>query len=260
MYICESEEDVYMGNLNKKSSIPLYIQLKEKLIEHIEKNMVVGEILPTEKELEAIYGVSRMTVRNAIDDLQRGGVVVKQQGKGTFVNQTKMTQDVGSIFSWTEEMALKQKESITLETSIKEVEPSKRIKAALNLQANEKVICLTRIRAIGNEPVVIMLNYLRSKYVPGLLESGLESNSLYQDLEERFDITLEKAEEAITARSATSFEASKLLIPEDSAVLHVRRVSYLKNAIPVEVVDMVARGDRYEYFVELEGRNKKHKI
>nr|WP_245249314.1 GntR family transcriptional regulator [Vagococcus allomyrinae] len=246
--------------MNKKSSVPLYIQLKELLKADIEKNMVIGEVMPTEKALESYYGVSRMTVRNAIDELQRSGVVIKQQGKGTFVNQTKMTQDVSAIFSWTEEMLLKQKKSTTLEMDMREVEPSKRIREALKLQNGEKVLSLTRVRAIGNEPVVIMINYLRSKYVPDLLARGLTSSSLYQELEERYGIILEKAEEVITARSATAIEASKLLIPEDSAVLHVRRVSFMKNKVPVEVVDMIARGDRYEYFVELEGRHKKHII
>ncbi|MEY9971416.1 GntR family transcriptional regulator [Lysinibacillus sp. RC46] len=249
-----------LKKLNKQSSVPLYIQLKEVLTEYIEKNMTIGEILPTEKELEKLYTVSRMTVRNAIDELQRSGVVVKQQGRGTFVNNNKMTQDIGTIFSWTEEMAIKQKKSLTLETTIQEVEPSKKLRDSLKLAPDEKVVSIARVRAVENEPVVIMINYLKNKYVPGLEKRGLSSDSLYKDLEEIYNIFLESAEEVITARSATSYEASKLRVPEGTAVLHVRRTSFIKNKIPVEVVDMVVRGDRYEYFVELEGRRKKHII
>ncbi|MDT2681307.1 MULTISPECIES: GntR family transcriptional regulator [Enterococcus] len=249
-----------MKGLNKTSSIPLYIQLKEILIEYIENNMTIGEILPTEKELEQIYGVSRMTVRNAIDELQQIGVVTKQQGRGTFVNQNKMTQDVGTIFSWSEEMGVKQKESTTLETTIQEVEPSRKVRESLKLVPGEKVIMVSRVRAVNEEPIVIMTNYLKSKCVPGLEKNGLSSGSLYKDLEEIYGVFLEHAEEVITARSATAYEAAKLNIPEEAAILHVRRTSFIKNRIPVEVVDMLVRGDRYEYFVELDGRKKKHII
>lgn len=247
-----------MKRLNKQSSVPLYIQLKDVLEDYIQKNMTIGELLPTEKELEKIYGVSRITVRNAIDELQQNGVVVKQQGRGTFVNKNKMTQSSGTIFSWTEEMCVKGEESSTLEINIQEIEPSRKLKSTLKMSSNEKLTVISRIRTMDGEPIAIMVNYLRSKYVPNLVKTGLTSESLYKDLESIYGIIFEKAKEIVSARNATAYECSKLNIPEDSAVLNLRRTSYIKNKIPVEVVDMVVRGDRYEYFVELDGRSKKY--
>lgn len=242
--------------LDKKKDVPLYVQLKEELIKKIENEMEIGALLPTEKELESQYNVSRMTVRSAIDELKNEGFVTKQQGKGTFVNQKKMTQDVGTIFSWTEEMKLQNKQSQTTIIDMKEAVPSKEVMKSLKIQNGEKVITLTRVRQVDNEPIVIMVNYLKEKYVPELLKDGLQSESLYEELETKYNIFLEKADEIITAREATAFEASMLNVSEGSALLHVRRTSYMKNNIPVEVVDMIARGDKYQYFAELEGRNK----
>lgn len=81
-----------MKKLNKSSSTPLYMQLKNQLQEKIEQDMSVGDLLLTETEIEKMYHVSRMTVRKAIEELVNEGIVSKQQGKGTFVSQTKTTQ------------------------------------------------------------------------------------------------------------------------------------------------------------------------
>lgn len=249
-----------MEKLNKNSKLPLYLQLKEILLKQIEQDMTIGTLIPTETEIEATYGVSRMTVRKTVDELVNDGYLIRKQGKGTFVKDNKTIQDVGRIFSWTEEMQSQQRETKTTHMEIKRIEPSKRLRTALNLSKNEKLICINRVREINSEPIVIMLNYLREKYVPGLLEHGIESDSLYKDLEEKYDLILLNADEVITSRLSDPTESLLLNIPEDSAVLHVRRTSYIKNKIPVEVVDMVARGDKYQYFAKLKGRQKRHSL
>ncbi len=245
-----------MNNINKNSSIPLYLQLKEILKERIEKHMSPGDVIPIEIEIEKEFGVSRMTVRKAIDELVDEGLVVKQQGRGTFVQQPKITQDVGTIFSWTEEMRNKGKSTETRDLEIREVTPSRKLAEALRLGKNERIVCLKRIRYTEGEPLAIMINYLRLNYVPGLLDNGLQSESLYEDLEQIYHIKLVEADETISAREATDLEALTLQIPPGSAVLHIMRTSYLANGIPVEVVDMTARADRYQYFAKLTGREK----
>ncbi|MCH2838546.1 UTRA domain-containing protein, partial [Listeria monocytogenes] len=80
---------------------------------------------------------------------------------------------------------------------------------------HEEVTCIRRVREIDCEPVAIMINYLRDKYVPGLLENGLKSDSLYHDLEEIYHISLVHASEIITARLSTPIESALLAVPED---------------------------------------------
>lgn len=249
-----------MKQINRNSSVPLYMQLKASLKGHIENHMKPGDTIPIESEIEKQYGVSRMTVRRAVDELVDEGIVIKQQGRGTFVQQPKITQDVGRIFSWTEEMRNKGKTTETKDLEIKKVMPSRKLTISLRLDKDEQVVCVKRIRFTEGEPLAIMMNYLRLKYVPDLLGDGLQSESLYEDLERIYHITLVEADEIISAREATDLEALALQIPSGSAVLHIMRTSYLANGTPIEVVDMTARADRFQYFTKLYGREKSRSL
>jgi GntR family transcriptional regulator len=218
--------------------------------------MKSGDMLPTEPEIEKMYQVSRMTVRKAIEELVAEGRVSKQQGRGTFVQSPGIIQEAGKITSWTEEMKLKGKETKTIGLQILEIYPSNKLAADLSLKKNEKVVCIKRVRVVDGEPLAIMVNYLRSTAVPGLLESGLTSESLYEELENRYNIVIERATERIRAREASELEAISLNIPPYSAVLQVTRLSYLSDGMPFEVVEMTTRADRYQYHIELSGRRK----
>ncbi|MDF1509472.1 GntR family transcriptional regulator [Robertmurraya sp. DFI.2.37] len=242
--------------IDKKSKQPLYKQLKMLLMRYIEENLSEGDSLPIESEIEKLYGVSRATVRKTIDELVSEGVVKRIQGKGTFIQSKKIVQTAGAITSWTEEMRLRGKEIHTDNTLLLELEPSQKIREELKLTPNEKVICLKRTRYSDGEPIAIMINYMRGKFIPGFLEKGLQRESLYETLEEEYNIRLEKAYERIQARVATDLEAVELQIPPESALLHLTRVSYLKDGTPFELVEMSNRGDRYQYHIELNGRNK----
>lgn len=242
--------------LDKHSKQPLYKQLKLLLMKYIEENLSEGDSLPIESEIEKFYGVSRATVRKTIDELVSDGVVKRIQGKGTFVQSKKIIQTAGTITSWTEEMRLRGKDIHTANTLLLEMEPSRKISEELKLAPNEKVICLKRTRFSDGEPIAIMINYMRAKFVPGFLEKGLQRESLYETLEEDYNIRLEKAHERIQARIATDLEAIELQIPPQSALLHLTRVSYLEDGTPFELVEMANRGDRYQYHIELDGRNK----
>lgn len=245
--------------LISKSKTPLYKQLKVSLRKYIEENLVEGDVLPIEPEIEKMYGVSRITVRRTIDELVTDGVVKKIQGKGTFVESKSIVQTAGTITSWTEEMQRQGKEIQTENTVLMEMEPTQKLKKKLQLSSNEKILCLKRIRLANGEPIAIMINYMRAKYVPGLLEKGLQGESLYETLEEEYAIRLSKANERIQARNASDFEAIELRIPPQSALLHLTRVSYLEDGTPFELVEMSNRGDRYEYYIDLDGRNKMKK-
>src|SRR5690625_3546782 len=117
--------------LMSRSKIPLYKQVKQKMIKEINQYMKAGDLIPTESELEEKFNVSRITVRKAIDELVEEGYVEKIQGKGTFVLSTKIVQDANSITSWTEEMLLKGKNPETKSLKMYEVSPSKKMKRKL---------------------------------------------------------------------------------------------------------------------------------
>ena len=247
---------ITIKSLDKNSKLPLYKQLKLSLMKFIEDNLSEGDFLPTEPEIEKMYGVSRITVRKTIDELVSEGIVKKVQGKGTFVQSKKITQTAGTITSWTEEMRQKGKDIHTENTVLFEMEPSRKMMEELQLAPNEKLICLKRLRFADGEPIAIMINYMRSKFIPGFLEKGLQRESLYETLEEEYNIRLEKAHEKIQAKNATDLEAIDLRVPPYSALLHLTRVSYLQDGTPFEIVEMYNRADRYQYYIELNGRKK----
>ncbi|WP_284140812.1 MULTISPECIES: GntR family transcriptional regulator [unclassified Virgibacillus] len=238
------------------TNIPLYKQVKQKIFNEINQCMKTGDVIPTEAELEEKFAVSRITIRKAIDELVTDGYVEKIQGKGTFVISTKIVQDANSITSWTEEMHLKGKKTKTKRLNIYEVKPSKKMKNKLRLHPNEKIICVERVRLVDEEPIALMFNYLREKYISGFLKKGFTRESLYEELEENYNILLEEADEQIRARLATDLEASSLNISPDDAVMHITRTTYLPNGTPFELVELVSRSDKYEYHIKVSGRNR----
>jgi GntR family transcriptional regulator len=243
-------------SLDKNSKEPLYKQLKAALLDYIDENLKEGDALPIESEIEKIFGVSRITVRKTIEELVKEGVVTKTQGRGTFVQSKKIVQKAGSITSWTEEMNAKGKQTESKNLIMNEIEPSRKIIEELKLSKGEKVICLKRLRCADGEPISIIINYFRSKFVPGFSEKGLSKESLYEVLEEDYGIQLERAHERIKARIANDLEALELGVSPDSAILHITRVSYLPDGTPFELVEMANRSDRYQYDIDLFGRNK----
>lgn len=233
---------------------PLYRRVEDELTARIGQ-MRPGDMIPPEPELERIYGVSRATIRRAVEDLERKGVVEKRQGLGTIVRELPETQDVGMLYSWTDEMRRRNVPSSSRLIGLRREHPSRRIAEELRLSAGDWVVVLARVRTVKDAPVAIMVNYLREDHVPGLVERGLTSESLYHDLRESFGIELIEGDETIRARTATAAEAALLEVEEGAAVLNVRRVSFIRGRVPLEVVDMTARGDKYQYHATLGRRS-----
>lgn len=233
--------------LDKNSCVPLYHQLKNKLLEMIEKGYDVGDALPTETELEKMFNVSRMTVRLAVNALVEEDLLEKQQGRGTFVKKPKITQDLMTITSWTDDMIKRGLTPKTVDTAISLMSPPKKVRQLLKLNGKDKVVKIKRIRYASDEPMCIMTNYLAESYVPGLAEEGLKYESLYKTISERYGISFTLTEETVEAREATEYESEVLMIEEWSPVLVVTTVSYISDGTPIEVVNIIARADRYQY-------------
>lgn len=240
-----------MPKLKKGSGIPLYIQLKEQLKSYIQANFVAGDMIPVESELETMFQVSRITVRKAIDELVDEQIVVKRQGRGTFVLAPKITQSTNRLYTWTEEMESQGRRPETKQLEVLEISPSRKLMQQLQLSPKEKVVAIKRVRLANGEPIAIMINYLRSSIVPGFCEQGLQSESLYQDLDKRYGVRFHEADELVSARQATDLEALTLGMEPDSAVLHILRTSYMEDGSPGEIVHLIAHPDRYQYAIHL---------
>lgn len=247
-----------MGRL--ETDIPLYSKIYRTLKEEIESGVYkVGDFLPPEDELEKRFGASRTTIRNALGELERDGLILRRRGKGTIVQEPKTAQNMNFISSFTETL---QEKGIQVGTGIVTIElipaPPK-VLAALNLEKGEKVYLVQRTRLANGVPIAFTTNYLLARVVPGLEEKkeALRRLGLYQLLEKEYGLVLKRAVETIEAYLSGPLEADILQIPEKVPLFHTVRITYLEDGTPFEMVISIIRADRYEYKVYLEGRPKK---
>lgn len=237
--------------------VPLHRRVQAQLVDRI-ATMAVGEMLPSEPELEREFGVSRATVRRAVETLVADGLVEKRQGRGTQVRERPAIQTVGQVYSWTDEMRRRGVPTSSTNLSIRREHPGRKLAEELNIRRTDLVVTLSRVRLVNDVPVAIMVNYLVDRLVPGLVERGLSSDSLYGDLTDTYGLDLIAGDETIRARSASALEAALLDVEDEAAVLHVRRRTLGRGNVPIEVVDMVARGDKYQYHAHLTGGRAHH--
>lgn len=240
-------------SVNRTIDVPLYAQIREALREDLAR-MEPGQSIPTETDLQSRFEVSRITVRKAIDDLVTEGLLVRQQGRGTFVQRPKLTHELNMITSWTEQLLAAGFTFRTVHLETEEIEPPKRIAVSLGLGPQEQVFALRRVRMVSEEPLTLMLNYLPARLVPGLGGKMAHRESLYEVLEKDYGLIAARAVDVVETRTATDEEAKRLRIEHWAPLLCVTRVSYLEDGRPLEVGLAISRGDRYRYRVELRGR------
>lgn len=224
--------------INKNSPIPLYFQLEEIIKEKIKLGFLIpGEPIPTEKKLEENYGISRTTIRQAINNLKRDGYLEVRRSQGTFVKPVQFDEPVFGIRSYTEE-AIKQGFSPgSSMLKFEKIKPAAEIREELKLEENEMAFKIKRLRFLNGKPTAIDTSYVPCKLVPKLSkddfkESGYEQ-SLYYILEKKYGLLLNEAEEIIDATIINN-EESLLLELEVNSPINLRiRIVYASSGTPI---------------------------
>jgi len=231
----------------RKKGIPLYYQLKEYLQEEIQTHYQAGDLLPSEGEIEKQYGVSRITVRKAIEELSREGIVTKKQGKGTFVQEQKILYDANVIGSLTQRLEKQQHKLQTKSIEYITVSGKSHVKELLQC---DTLLCIKRYRILDGQPFAMMLNYIDSQKVPDI-EEKFKIESLYTLYAQEYGITFHYAEETVGAKAATAEHAEKLDLPAHMPLLSLQRLSYDQQHRPLEYSDIVIRSDMYKHKIIL---------
>lgn len=224
------------------------MRVKEALQREIEVTMKPGDALPTEPRLEQRFGVSRITVRRALDELASDGLIVRQQGRGTFVRELPITQDLTEILSWTTAMRRLGYEPQTMTCEIDVIEPGRWLGATLNLGLGQRALRVRRVRGADGEPICLMTNYLPEGTLPGLVDEGLREDSMYATLAAH-GMYPARVEDTVEARPATDWEAALLWVEPGSPLLQVTRVTYDALGRPLDVAVVGNRADRHRYTV-----------
>lgn len=229
------------------SFMPLYFQLKEIFLDKIEsRKLKDGDMIPSENELQKIYGVSRATVRNALQLLVNEGFLEKKKGKGTFVKKRKLEEKLPVLKSFTEEMLNRNASKKVLRATY--LKPPPAICARLNLPQDERVFSLKRLMLVDGKPLGILHSYIPAKYKLSIDEDY--TKSLYRILEKK-GVRLMEADQTIEASMSTPEETRLMGLKVPFSTLVIKRLAYSVSGEAVEYVKGVYHGDRYRYNCKL---------
>jgi GntR family transcriptional regulator len=241
-----------VNNLGKDVPIPLYYQIKARLLDAIENGQLKpGDRVLSERELTTQFGVSRMTARQALTEMESQGFLYRVQGKGTFVATPKLEQPLAGLTSFTEDMRRRGLEPAARVISAEEVVAGRKTARALGIGETASVYRLERLRLAGGEPMALEVSHIPANLVPGLLDREPVEHSLYRVLEERYGLKLVRANQSLEAVAANAYEAEVLHVREGTPLLLLERVSRDAQDRNIEFVRSLYRGDRYRFTTEL---------
>lgn len=236
--------------IHKDNVIPLYHQLKEILREQIaNRTYKPHQQIPSEPELQKLYGLSRATIRKAIDGLVKEGLIYRLHGKGTFVAEPIDRQSI-TLDSFTVNMrslGFAPTTTVLENTLLTEVSPELRQK--LGLEPGEHVIRLKRLRYLDGEPILLATSYIPAYLVPGM-ESAELSGSLYKTLVELYNVKPSWGEDFIEPVIVSDEDAKYLDVAPGSATLLVERHAYTEDNDLVEVCYSMIRGDKAKFYLK----------
>ena len=238
------------GALDKELAVPLYHQLQSVLKAEIEsRKWCADEQLPNETKIAERFGVSKITVRKALQKLAELGYIRREHGRGTFVARRKFDEGPRELTSFTEEMRRHDLAATSRVLGQFVWEADARVADALLLPLHSPILVLKRVRLAGGEPLSVQTAHIPAAFVPGL--EVTENSSLYEVLQSRYHLYAARARETYFAAAAEPPAAELLGIPAGSPVFAVERVTLLPNERPFEFVQSVVRGDRYTIVLDL---------
>jgi GntR family transcriptional regulator len=242
-------------NLAALPTPPLYAQIKDTLRERIlDGTYAPHSQMPSEHELCAAFDVSRITVRQALGDLQKEGLVFKRHGKGTFVSKPKAFQNVTSLQGFAEAMTSMGHEIVNQLRSFRVVEADRQIAARLQLQEGAPVVEIHRIRLLNREPVSLEITWVPEAFGQRLANADLATRDIFLILENDCGVPLGHAELAIDAILANDDIADALRVEENSPVLRIERLTHDASGAPIDYEYLYFRGDAFQYRLRTDRR------
>ncbi len=235
--------------------VPLYYQVEHVIRQRITSGEYApGSQIPSENELSREMGVSRVTVREALRELVREDMLVRVQGKGTYVAQQASTAALPTVkfTGFLEELYDRVQKVSVKHVEISRVPVSDDLRKVLKLNpAESEVVRIKRLRYVNDAPYAFTINSLPVEIGNQIHERDLYRVPLLWILQEELKIPITRARETVEAAAADPEVAQRLDIPVLSPVMHVKRVMYTEREQPLELVESYYRADRYQYSVNL---------
>ncbi|OLS35425.1 GntR family transcriptional regulator [Bacillus sp. MRMR6] len=235
--------------LNKQDILPLYKQLTDIFRKDIEEGKFKkGEKIPTEVELSKLYNVSRVTVRNALEELAKENLLIRKQGKGTFVNTKKLSRGIHGLQSFSDmcreigcKPGAKVIKCIIEDANHKDIE-------VLQLEPGSKIIVIERIRYADDVPVALEVSRLPERFT-FLLNEDLNDTSMFSILSEKYGIVFMDTRKTIELVFAT-YEMSRYLnLSQGYPLLSISAVSTDKEGVPSHRSMQFIVGDKFQFII-----------
>jgi GntR family transcriptional regulator len=237
-----------------QSPVPLHRQIREALRAGIRDGTYRQHAqLPSESELMATYKVSRITVRHALAELQREGLIFKITGKGTFVskNEPKAMQELSQLQGFGEAMHRLGRETSSQVLSHQRLRADERIAAQLGLNVGEGVIELKRLRYLDQMPISLDVSYFPASIGEQVLTADLAGRDVFSILENELGIALGTADVSIEATLAEGDIAASLGIDDGEPLLRIERLTTSLDGRPLDFEYLYYRGDAMRYRLRL---------
>lgn len=240
-----------LDGVDRNNPVPLYLQIKALWQNQIAAGLLKpGDQLPPEHELCRMYGVSPITVKQAMKALVTEGVLTRERGRGTFVTRPKLpAQELTRLSSVAEELEAAGLQATAEVVRREKVLASDDLAEFLGVSGGEPLIHVERVYHAGPDPLAVEQLHVPARICPDLLEIDLGRQSIYRIFEERYGLKPVVAEQYIESIAAEGPEARLLRLPEGSPILRAERITSLPDGRTAEYSQILYRGDRHKFHV-----------
>lgn len=241
-----SDEPAGLVRPDRRRPEPLWHQAEMALRDLIDQGeWAPGLQIPNEDRLCEMLGISRITLRHALRNLEEAGMLRREHGRGTFVRSATMVAGVRGLTSFTDEMQTLAVSPGTRLLHAQMIAATREIAEALEIAEGDSVVQLRRLRLGNGQPIGIQTTHLPAARVPGLFEAASDVTSLYRWLKDNAGIVPVKAKEVYRVGAVAAGDAADLELPEGTPAFEVERITFDQRS-PFEFAVSTMRADRYE--------------
>jgi GntR family transcriptional regulator len=220
-----------------------YLRIKDELLQRYVLGSPADQALPSERKLATIFGVTRVTVRRAIDRLEQDGLVYRVQGGGTYCVGPGVAKSL-RLTSFTEDMAARGRRATSKVLSVQVKPAGEEVGAKLRLSPGTPVLEIRRLRLAEGEPMCLEVSSWPADLVPGLERRDV-SGSMYETVEREYGVKIAWAEQVVDATVLSPADAQLIGVAPFSPALRASRVSFESRGRRVECAITTYRADQY---------------
>lgn len=234
------------------SSVPMHAQIREIIRRRVlDGTYAPHSQMPSESQMMEAFSVSRITVRQALGDLQKEGLIFKVAGKGSFVAKPKAFQSLSRLQGFGEAMSPSGYETFSQVISMRKVAASETVAQRLRLKPGAPAFEIQRLRFLNREPISVDQSYFPLELGKRLAGEDLPTRDIFVILENDYGLHLTHADVQIEAISADEGLARQLRIAEASPLLRIERLTYADEQ-PIDFEYLYYRGDAFQYRLRID--------